>query len=185
MKKEQSSARNIPKDLGPTFSLYDSPEYSRIGCERRLLLISCSSKKQTLNDRMAIEVYDGPFYQVVRKHNRDDLDILILSAKYGLIDQNQVISTYDAIMTPKIANEIRKDSTEKLLKIINENNYSEIFVELGKTYENAIDFTKLEFMDLNIKFDSGTIGKRLHNLKEWLKSVNHQSSKTIGENNIS
>ena len=153
--------------------------------KRRLLISSCSKKKRKLTKGPALEIYDGPVYKILRKNPRECLDNVILSAKYGLIEHNQLISPYDTKMTPKIANEIRKDSTEKLLKVINENNYTEIFVELGKTYENAIDFTKLELTGLNIKFDSGTIGNRLHNLKGWLNSIDNQGDKAIGENNIS
>lgn len=153
--------------------------------KRRLLISSCSKKKRKLTKGPALEIYDGPVYKILRKNPRECLDNVILSAKYGLIEHNQLISPYDTKMTPKIANEIREDSTEKLLRILTKNNYSEIFVELGKVYQNAIDFTKLQSMDFNFKFDSGTIGNRLHNLKEWLKSVDHQSSETIGENYIS
>jgi len=58
-----------------------------------LLIIPCS-KRKTAPPRVkvsAINLYDGPFYRIIRKAFResgkpDNLDIMILSAKYGLID---------------------------------------------------------------------------------------------------
>ena len=132
-------------------------------------MISCSATKRNLIDESALEVYDGPSYRILRKHPKDDLDILILSAKYGLILASQKISTYNQRMTDHIAHEIRKQTTDRLIKVLSKRVYKEIYVDLGKSYRNAIDFGDPWLKDLNIQFSVGTIGVRLHSLKTWLE----------------
>ncbi len=137
---------------------------------RKLLIISCSKTKRKLKQGPALEVYDGPLYKILRKYSREDLDVLILSAKYGLIESTKIISPYDTKMTLRLAKEIKVESTYNLLKFIKHNNYYEIFVELGKIYKEGIDFEDLKQKGINFKFDEGTIGIRMHNLKNWLIS---------------
>jgi cytoplasmic iron level regulating protein YaaA (DUF328/UPF0246 family) len=117
----------------------------------------------------AIQVYDGPSYKILRKYNTPNLDVLILSAKYGLIDASQKISTYEKKMTETIAKQIRAYTTFKLIRILNTHEYKEIQVNLGGKYRMAIDFDNPMFKDFNIYFNTGPIGVRLHNLKTWLE----------------
>ena len=151
---------------------------------RRLLIVSCSKTKQKLENAPALEVYNGPVYKILRKNLMPNLDILIISAKYGLIKQDQLISYYDLQMTENIAESFRSELTANLSKIIINNSYREIFIELGKTYQKSIDFKKLEFNNQNLILDTGTIGRRLHNLKKWLESNAFDGSEISKENNI-
>ena len=155
-----------------------------LGHMRRLLIVSCSKTKRKLKNAPAMEVYDGPVYKILRKNLKQNIDILIISAKYGLIKQDQLISYYDLQMTDEIAESFRNELTATLSKIINNNSYEEIFIELGKTYQRSIDFKKLEFNNQNLIFDNGTIGMRLHNLKKWLESSVFDGSAISKENNI-
>lgn len=143
---------------------------------RKLLIISCSKTKRKLTEGTALEVYDGPFYKVLRKNFPDNLDVLILSAKYGLIEHTKRISPYNVKMTMKKAKNFRADSTSKLLDVLLKNNYSDIFVEMGNTYRKAIDFEILQQSRQNLNFDYGPIGVRLHNLKKWLTLVKEQEN---------
>jgi hypothetical protein len=57
----------------------------------RLLILSCSQRKAPWEgDLPALDRYDGPAFRVLRKylrtHSDDSLAILILSAKFGLIE---------------------------------------------------------------------------------------------------
>ncbi len=135
---------------------------------KKLLILSCSNKKRNISGAAALEVYDGPSYKILRKTRRNDLDILILSAKYGLIGSETPISIYNQKMTRNIARETRGRITNQLSEFLASRNYGEIYVELGKTYMNAIDFGSHKLVGQNFIFDSGTIGVRLHNLKMWL-----------------
>jgi len=137
---------------------------------KKLLLISCSASKRNFRNKPAIEVYDGPAYRILRKYNAPNVDVLILSAKYGLIDSKKKISNYDMKMTKEIAQQIRGPATRKLINVMNTHNYQDVHVNLGKTYQLAIDFNELQLNKFNVYFNFGTIGVRLHNLKTWLTS---------------
>ena len=86
-----------------------------------LLLTSCSKRKRQLNNKPAIEVYDGPLFKAIRKHfdtTLPQVDIYILSSKYGLISSDTLINPYDQEMTPDQALEIQSDVTSCLAQII-------------------------------------------------------------------
>lgn len=144
----------------------------------RLLIIPCSRKKKiTTTLTPAIDVYDGPFYRLLRKHvplfdNNNGLDIYIISAKHGLIPPLYEIETYDQIMDERRAKELKPQIDETLIKILKEKTYSEIFVNTGKSYSNAlVNFKKIvkrHSPGTKCKIGSGKIGKRLHIMKEWI-----------------
>lgn len=65
--------------------------------KRDLLVLGCSQKKRPHQGR-AIDVYDGPLFRTVRHRLSEidkPLDILILSARYGIIRQTDIIEPYD------------------------------------------------------------------------------------------
>lgn len=76
---------------------------------RRLLIMACSSRKSPAFGLLpAIERYDGVAFRVVKRLLRivqfpPDVDVMILSAKYGLIGQDEPIGDYDLQMTPELA----------------------------------------------------------------------------------
>jgi cytoplasmic iron level regulating protein YaaA (DUF328/UPF0246 family) len=76
-------------------------------------------KKLGTDPMPAIERYDGPVFRVLRKakkegHWPDQLEILIVSAEYGLIKADKLIDFYDRKMTPARAKELRPHIAEKL-----------------------------------------------------------------------
>jgi len=132
---------------------------------KRLLILSCSDKKRE-GLAKAIELYDGPAYHIVRnylKQQPNNVDIKILSAKYGLIDSDLVIPTYNQKMTREKALEY----AEKYKDIIKdlEQKYDDIFVYGGRYYRMTI---KEAIKSNKIKYSEGTIGKQLSQLKNWL-----------------
>ncbi len=135
----------------------------------RLLVVSCSKNKKRLNDVPAIELYDGPFFKVLRKFDFSRIDILILSAKYGLIDQHEIISFYDEKMNKVRAYQLRDKVSTTLHHVLSTRNYREVFFELGKDYLNAININPSDYPRTNIIFDNGTIGVRLHHFKSYLE----------------
>ena len=136
---------------------------------KNLLIISCSARKTNLNEGCAIDIYNGPFFKILKKCHHGNLDVKIISAKYGLINANDKISTYEMKMTAQRANELRTQTTEKLENALTHGNYKEVFVELGKTYQSAIEINPERFPRTDFKFDSGPIGTRLHNFKNWIQ----------------
>ena len=135
---------------------------------RKLLIIGCSKRKRQLQEAPAIEVYDGPYYRMLRKAKLEAVDISILSAKYGLIDYKTKISPYERKMTPHIAEVLRNDATSKLLDILTKNSYNEVVINLGEIYMKAFDFQRLSQFVTNYKIFSGDMVKRVHTLKTWI-----------------
>ena len=69
------------------------------------ITVSCSQRKvETSEPLPALERYDGPTYRTLRKAMHEgripkNLDVLIISAKYGLIGCQKSIDAYDERMT--------------------------------------------------------------------------------------
>ena len=141
---------------------------------RLMLLLSCSARKVSGSEaRPAIERYDGPSFRVLRKairegHCPDKLDILILSARYGLIDAYTPIKDYDQVMTEERAMKLQETVSTALDEYISRENYEEAFVSLGPSYTIAIQESIL-FKTSEVVRSHGRIGERLSQLKHWLK----------------
>lgn len=135
--------------------------------DRRLLLTSCSAKKHRGNGLRAIDRYDGPAFKIIRKYADPNLNVLILSAKYGLVHADDIIPWYEQKMTLQNAVKIRLDTTTKLQAILLNGNYDSMLVNLGKVYLEAVDWETLGYKGTIIQTE-GPIGVRLHQLKCWV-----------------
>ena len=142
--------------------------------KRYLLILSCSKQKKRLSEVSAIELYDGPFYRMVRKSGLTNLDIFIISAKYGLISAYDTISYYNQVMSVQRAKELAEGVKLKLERALENNGYGEIFINLGKTYALALENSKKVLSDYNVYWARGQIGERLNQLKRWLSKINLQ-----------
>lgn len=121
----------------------------------------------------AMDRYNGPYYRILREYmsnggSNHNLDILIVSAKYGLIKSSSKIEHYDQIMTEKRAREINNQIVESLNEYFLANRYSEVFINLGKPYRSAVEGFKLPYNETEIIYAEGRIGERLSSMKEWL-----------------
>ncbi len=136
--------------------------------KRYLLILPCSKKKRDIAAAPAIELYNGPFYQILRKYRLPNLDVLILSAKYGLIPASKTISAYDQKMTNQRALELSGNVRRELDNVITKCQYKHILVNLGKTYMEAFCACNDVLDQCDTSYVTGPIGKRLHQLKDWL-----------------
>ncbi len=141
---------------------------------KNLLIISCSKTKNHLNDVPAIDLYDGQAYRVIKKRTPKDIEILIISAKYGLLRSTDVISYYDEVMTVSRALAMRKEVSEAISEFVFGEEFQEIhkiFIYLGFPYNLTISNELMSYLPeyFNLQIASGPIGKRLHQLKEVLK----------------
>lgn len=136
-----------------------------------LAILPCSKRKKDLGSGPAVEVYDGPFYQILRKYPVNNLDVLIISAKYGLISSHDMISNYDLKMTKEIASRLAGPISEGLTEKIAANQYKEIFINLGQIYMLALGDIDQILKKNECLIASGQIGERMHQLKEWLNSI--------------
>jgi len=145
--------------------------------KRYLLILPCSKRKRSVPTAPATDLYDGPFYRILRKQKLPNLDVLILSAKYGLIEADRIIVNYDQKMTGQRARELSQGVKEKLEEAITIGRHKEVFVNLGSRYMTGLCASKNVLDRCNASYATGPIGKRLHQLKVWLidlqKEVNH------------
>ena len=144
-----------------------------------LLIMSCSKTKKHLDNVPAIELYDGQAYRVIRKNSAENLEILIISAKYGLLRSTDIISYYDQVMTVSQAAGMRKEVSAGIMNIVSREDFRRIFIILGFPYNLAVSEELMGFLDENfyLQVAHGPIGKRLHQLKEWLGSLKQEALK--------
>ena len=137
-----------------------------------LLIMSCSKTKKPLENAPAIELYDGQAYRVIRKRSPENLEILIISAKYGIIRSTDIVSYYDQVMTVTEAVKMKEHVEKVIRKTVWKRNSMRIFITLGFPYNLAVSEELLDFLDegFNLQVASGPIGKRAHQLKEWLEA---------------
>lgn len=149
---------------------------------RHLLILPCSKEKNSATGLLpAIERYRGPFYRTVNKTGqKNNLDITILSAKYGLIPADTLIEYYKLKMNEPRAVELQTKVLQEFRTQLDGNRYDEIFINLGKQYMKALDgiqdcvpeTTKLIIAE-------GRIGQRLKQMKEWLNGIESRSIKKL------
>jgi cytoplasmic iron level regulating protein YaaA (DUF328/UPF0246 family) len=143
---------------------------------RTLLVQSCSAtKNQVTEPTRALDVYDGYFFRILKKAIREgsfrsDIDICILSAKYGLIDAEDAISTYDQRMTPSRAQELHESVTDDIRKRVREVEYNKIVLNLGKEYLQAVKDLS-EVVDIKVStIEGGGIGSKGKELKRFVRT---------------
>lgn len=136
-----------------------------------LLIISCSQRKTSIpNPAPAKDIYDGPFYRILRKTDKnlmDNLHVMIISAKYGIISLYDPIEKYDNKMTRKKAKELNEPLKKELSKFIDEREFKDILISLGKDYRLAIGGSELK---IQAKEAEGKIGQKLSQTKNWIEN---------------
>ncbi|MCE2396866.1 hypothetical protein J4G02_20290 [Candidatus Poribacteria bacterium] len=161
----------------PTVASSDnSREIGSCNYPARLLIVSCSQRKRSENELMpALERYDGPLYQMIRKFRRSATPplsnpcIYILSARFGLIRACTPIPDYDQPMTSQRAVELASHTLLKLSELLNQEPFQEMYLCLGKDYLRCIDgYDNLVPKGIKLIVAEGSIGKRLHFMKRWL-----------------
>lgn len=141
-----------------------------------LLIVPCAKKKVPhIHPAPAINVYNGPLYMSLRKNvhsfsNEDGLDIMILSAKYGLIAPTKKIREYDQRMTPERAIELSPSCKSTIDQLVKEKPYDKIIVNLGADYLPAIESALADIQGPEIVRIRGRSGQRLHEMKKWMLS---------------
>lgn len=145
---------------------------------KNLLIISCSkSKNRTKKLLPAIERYTGAWYEVISKLKKENkfpsnLDIVIISAKYGFLKSTDLIEDYDLRMDEKRARGLNYEIMENLNHFLEKKHYNTIFINLGKDYLPAIhgleDITR---QDTKVIYAKGRVGERKSQMKNWILSL--------------
>ena len=151
-----------------------------------LLIISCSQRKvQTPEFLSAMDRYDGPTYRCLRKFREaqdgkfpNNLRILIISAKYGLLTPESEIEDYDLEMTAERAEEIRHEVKLDVYHClyfyeIAYGGMHQVFINLGKTYRRILD--GFHWGSISTMEASGGIGVRTQQMKAWLQRISEST----------
>lgn len=143
-----------------------------------LLILGCSQRKSASSGVCpAIDRYDGVNYRVLRKvlHERGRLPylaVLILSAKYGLLDAQTPIEAYDQRMTHNRALALQIRVGTDLDATLSSHDYQEVFINVGKTYRLALGKSQeLTRQASKVRWASGGIGEKMAEMRRWLFSL--------------
>lgn len=156
--------------------LFENVFSNYVEWNKKLLIVSCSKRKKAVSGLLpAVDLYEGPQFKIIRRYlDMPNLDVYIISAKYGVVKYSDHITYYDMKMTVKRANELKGRVSKALRSLINENNYSDVLINLGKNYLYALDGFRADSTEREnskITFLEGRIGERLKKMKEWLETI--------------
>lgn len=110
-----------------------------------LLIQSCSATKESVDTPVpALDLYDGYFFRIIKKAVRANrfqpgLDIIIISAKHGVVEPDDHIGYYDQEMDTERANELNDEIIDAIASKVVEHEYEKVWVNLGKDYMPAVD----------------------------------------------
>ena len=128
----------IPDDLNLGSGSLFSPEVKK---GRKLLIVSCSADKcPDPGDMEAFDRYTGDMFKSIKKQGipEENVDLAIMSAKYGLIRRDTKIPNYNVKMDKEIANNLLNDPTQ-VNRIKNTiEGYDEVVVEGSSLYKDVI-----------------------------------------------
>lgn len=149
-----------------------------------LLIQSCSATKKLVDTAVpAIDLYDGYFFRIIKKAMREgrfspNIDILILSAKHGVVEPDDVIDHYDRRMNRERAKELNADVVKDVSCKAKENSYDKVWINMGKEYESALDDIE-ENLDVAVeRIEGDGIGVKGKRLKELVSTG--QSMTAVG-----
>jgi cytoplasmic iron level regulating protein YaaA (DUF328/UPF0246 family) len=145
---------------------------------RYLLIVGCSQRKRADPGLLpAIERYDGVNFRVLRKARRagylpQELDIVILSAKYGLVGAETSIEWYDMRMTRERAIALQPQVSAQVDHILRETEYAGVLINVGRRYyETLAGSRELRRQAGKVAFVPGGIGEKMSSMKRWLQSL--------------
>ncbi len=140
-----------PKVIEPRTKIIREEIQDRLPSLNKLLVISCTWKKYFPQTKtQALKAYTGIYPSVIKDVFKDKgrpkgLMILIISAKYGLIHENQFIENYNMKMTPERANELKSKVMNTLNTFLEINEgIDEIFFLMPKIYYQSFDMNNLK-----------------------------------------
>jgi cytoplasmic iron level regulating protein YaaA (DUF328/UPF0246 family) len=140
-----------------------------------LLLQSCSaSKREVSGPTPAFDLYSGYFYKILNKSMREgefrsDIDINILSAKYGLLDPSDEIEWYDQQMDRARADELNPSVVDAIETRVTDAEYDRIVVNMGSTYRRAISGLNQRVDATVAEIQGGGIGEKGNALYRFIR----------------
>lgn len=153
--------------------------------EGHLLIVACSDRKLAVKGKLpALELYDGVNFRVLRKFFSEHgwpagLCVKILSAKYGLIDANDLIEFYDQRMDAKKALRCNRKVLQRLADL---GGFRSVFINLGKDYLPAIDGIRKQIKASKFVYAKEGIGCKMAEMKEWLHMLPNKTASLTNSN---
>lgn len=151
---------------------------------RRLLILSCSDRKRSDKNKLpAWERYDGVSFRLLKKLEREhsfpkNLDVVILSAKYGLLSPDAPIANYNLKMTASRARQLAPSVSKRLDEWLRRRKYADVFVNLGKAYLSALALSE-ELPKRSPSYAQGGIGRKMKQMKEWILSERRNNERIL------
>jgi|TARA_R100000789_G_scaffold94321_1_gene94058 hypothetical protein len=135
-------------------------------------LIALCSKKKAENECIALEMYRGGPWNVIRKNNNKDMDIYVLSAKYGLLKTNTLIQPYDLLMDDIDVEDMKEDKTWAQLNV---DDYDNVMISVGGAYLKAIP--DRFFNHPKVTFTSARFLKAFSEIKHFMLGTKKEEKK--------
>lgn len=113
----------------------------------RKLVIIQDSPKQSLALKVrsapAIEAFEGEIFREINEARARgkfpfDIDVLILTPRYGFRSIKEPVSAYSEAMTVERAHELREEAIDYLLDYVKRNRIAKVYVLLGASYRDVI-----------------------------------------------
>jgi hypothetical protein len=146
---------------------------------KRCIIVNCSQKKRTEEGLLPAMIrYDGPLIRIIRNFFTNsvesvNLDVYILSAKYGVLTHNTKIEFYDQLLSNERAEQLKPRVAEILDKKHQLNQYSEVFLAISNKYKELLESCEsLSLNNTNLTIAKGGIGEKSKSLKGWLYKIN-------------
>jgi hypothetical protein len=144
---------------------------------RPLLLIACSQRKTAgMRRGRAWDIYDGALYRVLKKLFREwpeaarRVEVLIVSAKYGVVRPDQRITTYDERLTPALARRRGAFWADQLKRAVAGRQFPAVHINLGRNYLQVLPDLAGVFDGAVMESAAGGIGIRSAQTREWVIS---------------
>jgi hypothetical protein len=139
----------------------------------RLLIMRASMRKRPDAAEMpALERYDGPRFQVLRKYLRsmpgDPPLVRVVSSEHGLMTLDQPIAEYDRRMTRERALELQPTVLADLAALVQAQPVREVLVVIDKQYLLALIGFEQVLDGIPVSIAGETQGRKLATLRSWL-----------------
>ncbi|MGQ9706746.1 MAG: hypothetical protein ACUVWP_07085 [bacterium] len=138
------------------------------------MILFCSrKKKKDKTPLLAIERYDGGWIRLVRKNvlsdrdNIKDIDVYILSGRYGLIQIDYSIPYYEEREPHRRLLEKKEEVIEKIKILFENERYSEVYLLMGRIFKEVA--VKGIPEGVKVIFCNGGYGDKMHDFLRWLK----------------
>lgn len=138
---------------------------------KTIILISCGAKKENTPQK-AEDLYIGGYFKKILAYaeylsNKNNAEIFILSAKYGVLELNEIIKPYDLTLKNK-DEKYKKIWSYKVIKQL-ENKIKRTDKIIFLAGENYIKYLKKYYKNYEEPLKGLRIGKRLKFITEELK----------------